>query len=208
MPETVCLTGATGFLGSWCAKRLLESGYTVHATVRSAEKAAFLLKLPGADERLKIFPGVDLLVDGAFDEAMAGCVACMHTASPFFSSHDEAALLPPAIEGTRNVLRSCAKHGIKKVVLTSSTAAVYVFWGTKPDDHVYTSDDWSPEDLNREKRNMYGLSKLLAERLAWELKISMSMWICIRRRFRITSWMSLMNQMNHLPDERTNKKTD
>ena len=82
MWETVCLTGATGFLGSWCAKRLLESGYTVHATVRSAEKAAFLLKLPGADERLKIFTGVDLLVDGAFDEAMAGCVACMHTASP------------------------------------------------------------------------------------------------------------------------------
>lgn len=53
----VCVTGGSGFLGSWCVAQLLEKGYTVHATTRSAKKAAHLLKLPGAAERLKIFEG-------------------------------------------------------------------------------------------------------------------------------------------------------
>ena len=56
MPQKVCLTGASGFLGSWCAKLLLEQGFVVHATVRSKEKAAYLKALPGS-ERLVIFDG-------------------------------------------------------------------------------------------------------------------------------------------------------
>ena len=31
---TYCVTGATGYLGSWLVEALLERGYTVHATVR------------------------------------------------------------------------------------------------------------------------------------------------------------------------------
>jgi hypothetical protein len=31
----VCVTGASGYIGSWLAKKLLEKGYTVHATLRN-----------------------------------------------------------------------------------------------------------------------------------------------------------------------------
>ena len=148
--ETVCLTGASGFLGSWVVKYLLDRGYTVHATVRSAAKASYLMSLPGAEQRLKIFDGVDLLVPDAFDAAMTGCDACVHTASPFFiAGGTEDSLVTPAVDVTRNVLAACVKAGINKVVLTSSTAAIYVAYGTKPEDHVWTGDDWTDEALVR-----------------------------------------------------------
>ncbi len=56
---------------------------SVHAAVRTRSKAAFLEKLPGADKHLRIFEGCDLLFEGCFDAAVAGCSAVVHTASPF-----------------------------------------------------------------------------------------------------------------------------
>ena len=164
-----CVTGGSGFLGSWCVKLLLEEGYTVRTTTRSAEKAAYLKRLPGS-ERLTILDGVDLLTPGAFDDAIRGCSYVLHTASPFyFKGGSEEKLVTPAVEGTRNVLNSCRRLGVKKVALTSSTASVYTNYGKLPADHVYTSEDFSPEDVLREKENWYCLSKLLAEQLAWSM---------------------------------------
>ncbi|CAJ1397324.1 unnamed protein product [Effrenium voratum] len=158
-----CVTGGSGFLGSWCIKLLLEEGYTVHTTTRSAEKASYLRKLPGA-ERLKIFDGVDLLSPGAFDAAIQGCVAVLHTASPFYmKGGSEEKLVTPAVEGTRNVLDTCRRLGVKRVALTSSTASVYANYGTLPTEHVYSAADWSPAELLREKENWYCLSKVKAE---------------------------------------------
>jgi cinnamoyl-CoA reductase len=113
--KSVLVTGGTGFLGGWCVSLLLDRGYTVHATCRSLDKAQYLLTLPGANERLKLFANVDLLVDGAFEEAMTGCESVLHTASPFYMSDDEEALMKPAVDGTKNVLNTCAKLGVKKV---------------------------------------------------------------------------------------------
>lgn len=68
-----------------CVKLLLDKGYTVHTTTRTAGKADFLNRIPGAAERLKIFAGCDLLSAGSFDAAIRGCDAVLHTASPFYS---------------------------------------------------------------------------------------------------------------------------
>eukprot|EP00253_Pinus_taeda_P029054 PITA_29054 len=71
-PTIVCVTGATGFLASWLVKRLLEKGYTVHATVRDPEnnaKVRHLLDIPEGGERLKLFRA-DLLEEGSFDAAI------------------------------------------------------------------------------------------------------------------------------------------
>lgn len=157
-------------MGSWCVHTLLARGYEVHTTVRSADKAAFLNNIPGADSRLKIFSGVDLLTPRSYEEAMTGCNVVLHTASPFFfAGQTEESLVPPAVEGTRNVLTTCAKLGVKKVVLTSSMAAVYMHFGSKSGDHVFSEDDWTDEAAARANKAWYVLSKLKAEQLAWEM---------------------------------------
>jgi nucleoside-diphosphate-sugar epimerase len=164
-----CVTGATGYISSYVVKLLLGKGYTVRGTTRStaAEKVAHLTSLPGAAERLTLFEA-DLLNAGAYDEAITGCAGVFHMASPFFlAGQTEEALIPPAVEGTKNVMASCAKLGVKKVVLTSSTAAVYVQYGAMPPEHVYTEDDWSNEEGMRSHSFWYALSKTLAEQAAW-----------------------------------------
>jgi len=85
-----------------------------------------LVKLDGAKERLQLFKA-NLLEQGAFDSAVQGCQGVFHTASPFY--HDvkdsQAELIDPALNGTLNVLKSCAKSpSLKRIVLTSSAAAV------------------------------------------------------------------------------------
>lgn len=169
----VCVTGATGYIAAYTVKLLLERGYTVRGTTRNTQpdKVAHLTALPGARERLTLVQA-DLLDNSAFDGAIEGCVGVYHMASPFFlAGQTEEALLPPAIHGTKNVLASCLKHKatVKKVVLTSSTAAVYVNYGNKPPEHVYTEEDWSDEDAMKRHGFWYALSKQLAEKAAWEL---------------------------------------
>lgn len=105
--------------------------------------------------------------------------------------YNEENLLKPAVDGTLNVLRSCQKHipggaggaaggsgaaavsggnatGVKKVLLTSSTASVYCDYGSRPGDHVYTEADWSDETKMRERKFWYALSKQLAEKAAFD----------------------------------------
>jgi nucleoside-diphosphate-sugar epimerase len=179
----ICVTGASSFIGSWVVATLLQRGYTVRGTVRSLEGAAgaaasgapahryaHLTSLPGAAERLTLH-GADLLTPGAFDGAVAGCTAVIHCASPFFftpkvDAHAE--LIRPAVEGTSNVMRSAvAAPSVRKVVLTSSMASVYV---TKlPADHFYTEADWSDLEHIRSTGQVYAESKLLAEREAWRI---------------------------------------
>ncbi|GBG24139.1 Dihydroflavonol 4-reductase [Hondaea fermentalgiana] len=179
VPEAkrVCVTGCTGFLGSWIVKYALDAGFEVHGTTRSGKKVEFLHKLEGASERLKLFTGCDLLEKGSFDEAIKGCRTVIHSASPFIRLSDESArdkLVEPAVAGTRNVLESCEKLGVEKVVLTASIANIYIMYGAKPPEYVYTEEDWTDEKVLEEKKNFYGLSKLLAEKTAWEMAKSSS----------------------------------
>lgn len=166
--QVVCVTGANGFIASWLVKSLLERGYTVRGTVRNPEKSKHLLNLPGANERLELIEA-DLLAPEAFDSAVHGCHGVFHTASPFhFNITDpDSQLIEPAVKGTLNVLESCAKAGTKKIVLTSSVAAVAYSpkrAGASVVDETFFSD---PEFCQKEQR-WYVLSKTLAESAAWE----------------------------------------
>ncbi|KAI5064910.1 hypothetical protein GOP47_0019605 [Adiantum capillus-veneris] len=173
MEKVVCVTGASGFIASWVVKLLLERGYTVRASVRDPEnvvKTAHLMALPKAQERLKLFKA-DLLEEGSFDAAVDGCEAVFHTASPFFFSTDDPQkdLIEPAVKGTQNVLNACVKaKSIKRVVLTSSTAAVIYTPSRKPDD-VVDESFFSDPVFCQEKKLWYQLSKTEAELEAWKL---------------------------------------
>jgi len=168
----VCVTGASGFVGSWVTKELLDNGYTVHATVRkigsdSAKHMTIENLSPGTDaSKLKLFEA-DLLQEGSFDAAIEGCGAVMHTASPFSIAgpkDPDVAFVQPALKGTTNVLNACTKAKVSRVVLTSSVAAVMGKTAAK----TYTEDDWN--DYSSLTRDPYSYSKTLAEKKAWELE--------------------------------------
>ncbi|KAK9913037.1 hypothetical protein M0R45_036863 [Rubus argutus] len=171
--KVVCVTGGSGYIASWLVKLLLQQGYTVKATVRDPndpKKAQHLLSLDGAKERLHLFKA-DLLEEGSFDPVVDGCHGVFHTASPVLqpSTDPQAELIDPAVKGTLNVLKSCAKFPtVKRVVLTSSMASVV------KTEKPLTSDDivdetWFSDPLFCEKsKQWYALSKTLAEDAAWK----------------------------------------
>ncbi|CAN0917306.1 Phenylacetaldehyde reductase [Linum grandiflorum] len=171
--KVVCVTGASGYIASWLVKLLLQRGYTVKATVRDpndAKKTEHLLALEGAKERLKLFKA-DLLDEGSFDNVVEGCEGVFHTASPFFlnATDPQVELVDPAVKGTLNVLRSCAKvPSIKRVVITSSMAAV-AFNGRALAPDVVVDETWfSDAEFCRKSKLWYMLAKTLAEELAWK----------------------------------------
>lgn len=154
----VCVTGASGFIASWIVKLLLEMGYTVHGTVRSLKERSkwiHLMELPFAEQRLRLFEA-DLMASGSFASAIEGCVGVFHCASPYYVKAEDVneELIRPAIEGTQNVLRTCiSTPSVKRVVVTSSVAAIYV--SRKTADHTYTEEDWSDLEYIRDTKQHY-----------------------------------------------------
>ena len=167
--STVLVTGGSGFIGCHCILQLLAAGYQVRTTVRSLKRESDvrgMLKVAGVEpgDRLS-FVAADLENDAGWSEAVAGCEYVLHVASPLPASvpKTEDELIIPAREGTLRVLRAARDAGVKRVVLTSSFAAVG--YGHEPQDTPFNETNWS--ELNGEVA-AYNKSKTLAERAAWD----------------------------------------
>ena len=168
--ELVLVTGGSGFIAMHCTLKLLAAGYRVRNTVRSLAREAEVratLKAAGADagDRLAFF-AADLTADAGWAEAAAGCDYVLHVASPFpvnVPRHEDE-LIVPAREGALRVLRAARATGVKRVVLTSSFAAIG--YGHAQVDRPFTEHDWTrPEGVGV---TAYAKSKTLAERAAWD----------------------------------------
>ncbi|MGH8505790.1 MAG: SDR family oxidoreductase [Stenotrophobium sp.] len=179
----VLVTGAAGYIASWLVKDLLEAGHTVHGTVRDPHKKKgleHLHKLAAAHpDKLKLF-AADLLTSGSFDIAMQGCELVMHTASPFVISGIKDAyedLVRPAVEGTRNVLESANRcASVKRVVLTSSEAAIYGDNIDAKDAPNHTLDESNWNTSSSLEHQPYPYSKVSAEKEAWAIQKKQSRW--------------------------------
>ncbi|XP_033141708.1 cinnamoyl-CoA reductase 1 isoform X2 [Brassica rapa] len=166
--KVVCVTGASGYIASWIVKLLLQRGYTVRATVRdpnNQKKTDHLLQLDGAKERLSLF-GANLLEEGSFQHAIDGCEAVFHTASPVLLTAEDpqAELIEPAVKGTLNVLKTCVKmSSVKRVILTSSMAAVIAHASPTGPNGVVDETMFSDPSFCEQRKQWYALSKTLAE---------------------------------------------
>ena len=171
----VLVTGATGFVAGWIIRRLLAQGVSVHATVRdpdNAERLRHLNALPRAGDADLRFFKAELLDQGSFATAMAGCGVVFHTASPFTSAvaDPQKELIDPALLGTRNVLEEAARtDSVHRVVLTSSCAAIYTDAADCADapGGVLTEHVWN-RTASLEYQP-YSYSKTLAEAEAWQI---------------------------------------
>jgi nucleoside-diphosphate-sugar epimerase len=168
--KSVLVTGGSGYLGGWCIAELLERGYDVRTTVRDLSREQQVRDSvasrvdPG--DRLTVL-AADLTRDDGWADAVAGCDYVLHVASPFppKQPRDPDELIVPAREGTLRVLRAALDAGVKRVVVTSSIAAIRLAKGAQA--RTLTESDWTDPDADG--LTPYVRSKAIAERAAWEL---------------------------------------
>lgn len=164
--KKVLVTGASGFIAEHCIIELLKNGYSVKGSLRTMSREQEVreaVKTETDDAKLE-FCKLDLLDDDGWEEAMRDCDYLMHVASPFVieDPKDENELIKPAKEGTLRALNAAKKAGIKRVVLTSSVAAVNSHMMSGISDHT----TWT--DINSKYVTPYQKSKTIAEKAAWD----------------------------------------
>jgi dihydroflavonol-4-reductase len=169
MAELALVTGGSGFIAGWCIAGLLDRGYRVRTTVRSAAKEAAVraaVAAAGADDRALEVVAADLTRDDGWDAAVAGCDYVLHVASAMGGDGqtDLEAMVRPARDGTLRVLKAAVAADVKRIVVTSSCAAVT--------PRVVTGDSVSDEtvwtDVDDPHLDAYRKSKAIAERAAWD----------------------------------------
>ena len=165
----ILVTGASGFIALHCIDQLLAQGHEVRGTVRSlsreAEIMAALAEAGHKQANLSLYEA-DLTKEAGWDDAVAGCDYVLHVASPFIlgvPKHEDD-LIKPAVSGVEYVVSAAIKHQVKRVVLTSSGAAIT---DTHDGKTHFTEADWT--DVSHPKTSAYYKSKTLAEQRAWAL---------------------------------------
>ncbi|HUF39746.1 MAG TPA: NAD-dependent epimerase/dehydratase family protein [Anaerolineales bacterium] len=155
-PQTVLLTGANGHIGANIARELLRRGHRVVGYVRETSD---LRGLAGLDIELR---RGDILDADRLIRAAEGCDAVIHTAAVYslWAGSDED-IINPCVQGTENIFRAAQTHGIRRVVYTSSAAAIG--WSN---EHTEVRDE---TDWNDDPSTAYYVAKTDSERLAHRL---------------------------------------
>jgi nucleoside-diphosphate-sugar epimerase len=168
--KTVLVTGGSGFLAGWCIVELIRRGYRVRTTIRNPAREPEVHDAVASQvdpaHHLTVHQA-DLLSDDHWDNVIEGCDYVLHVASPFPPNQpkDPDELIRPAREGTIRVVGKSLDHGVERVVVTSSIAAVRLARGS--DKRVLDEDDWT--DPDEDGLTPYVRSKTIAEHAAWDL---------------------------------------
>jgi len=155
----VLVTGANGHVGFNLVQLLVERGYRVRAGVRSVDD-------PAKTEPLRVL-GVELVEadldrPATLDAAAAGTDGVFHVAAVFrmWAKDPQREIVDASVQGGLAMLRAAQAAGVKKVIFTSSIAAVGL---ESPRDRCLTEDDW-----NTTARHPYVVAKTEAEKAAWQ----------------------------------------
>jgi dihydroflavonol-4-reductase len=164
MTGTVLVSGGSGYIAGYLIRQLIAEGWTVRTTIRNLTREAEVRRVLAVDNDKLSFFAADLENDAGWAEAMTGCSHVAHVASPFPATapkHDDE-LIVPAREGALRALRTAKAAGVRRFVMTSSTAAIG--YGRGPTDTPCTEADWT--DVDGPDVYAYVKSKTIAERAA------------------------------------------
>lgn len=167
----VLVTGATGFIASHTILALLNKGYEVRGTARSASKAerlnATLSAYSGKPVNVELV-SADLTRDEGWAEAMEGVTYLQHLASPIPNNlpKDADELIIPARDGALRALKAAKAAGVKRAIMTSSFASIGYGWGDRR-PAILDETHWSNPDNIRDN-TAYTRSKAVAEKAAWD----------------------------------------
>ncbi|KAF8324554.1 uncharacterized protein EI90DRAFT_3129739 [Cantharellus anzutake] len=177
-PAKILVTGASGYVGAWVVKVLVDRGYSVLATTRYKEEGEFLVRrFPSYKGKVEYTIIPDIQKAGAFDEAVRHVEGIVHCATPVrFTFKDHKEILGPAIRGTIGLLESASKYGanIRRIIFSSTAMAVYSGGAIPPvvfDERIYNEYVAAHVRENGRRSNPYAVyvaSKLLAEQAAWK----------------------------------------
>ncbi|KFY46762.1 hypothetical protein V494_00342 [Pseudogymnoascus sp. VKM F-4513 (FW-928)] len=179
----VLVTGANGFVASHVVQQFLQRGYKVRGTIRDLEKSSWLIEdvfksyADSGDFELVVVP--DLAATGAFDDAIKGVSAIIHTASIVSFSPDPNDVIPQTISGATSILHAALKEtSVKAFVYTGSIASAMQYDASKS-VHV-ERDTWNTEAIKLSwapppydpSRGMlvYQASKTEAEMAVWKFQ--------------------------------------
>jgi nucleoside-diphosphate-sugar epimerase len=168
----VVVTGGSGYIASFCIAELLSDGWRVRATLRDLARAgevrSSIGKIASNAETIE-FASADLNSDAGWAEALAGADYVLHIASPVVSLNPKSDedIIRPARDGAIRVLKAARDAGVKRVVMTSSIAAIA--YGRAMRAEPFTERDWT-DATNSKDTTAYERSKTIAERAAWTLQ--------------------------------------
>lgn len=158
----VLITGITGLVGSFVAKRFIESGHLVAGIRRSTSDMSLLSEI---EDKIRWYEG-DILDVLALEKAVQEATYVIHTAAIVsFAPRDRDTMFQTNVEGTANVVNACLEHHIKKLCFISSIASL----GRKNEEESLTStiitetNKWEESPLN----SNYAKTKFLAEMEVW-----------------------------------------
>jgi len=170
--KKVLLTGVTGFLGSHTAIQLLNKGYEVIGTLRNMKRADEIKQIiaKNTDNIDKLyFAEADLMDENIWDDLVSEVQNVIHIASPFPRElpKNEDELIKPAKAGTINILKAASKHGLRRVVLTSSSGAIAYGKEKSNRKAMFDENHWT-DVTNTKDSTPYFRSKTIAEKAAWD----------------------------------------
>jgi len=157
--QPVLVTGGSGHLGSALIQELLTNGYKVRATTRNLSKLPY--KLSHSRQNLE-FVQCDV---GDFDQlksTMTGCCGVFHLAAPttLWAKNPKADIEDPIIFGIKNILNAANDLKIKRIIYTSSCAAIGM---DSPSDRPFNETDWNDDAITS-----YPKAKTQAEKWGFE----------------------------------------
>lgn len=157
MGKQIFITGATGLVGSYLSRALIQQGYKIRASKRKTSKMDLVQDIKSQIEWVE----GDILDIPFLEKAIEGVDMVFHCAAIIsFSPKEKKKMMAINVEGTANIVNVCLHHHTAKLIHTSSIAAI----GRPEHSNLITEKTkWQESELNTN----YAKSKFQAELEVW-----------------------------------------